>query len=149
MERSPRLHVSLLMPAQAMASPSRLVMHGGCLQNGYTGGPCPARDAWRLDLDTADAAQVGAIFHKWGPVECTAVQPGPVNSRKCRKGTRGLSSSRDIENRYDKRRYCAVCLPCPPACSVLSEVVVRVAHREAFSTTESMGSDKNPPSTQL
>lgn len=27
----------------------RIVMYGGCAQNGGTGGPCPARDAWTFD----------------------------------------------------------------------------------------------------
>ncbi|PNW84562.1 hypothetical protein CHLRE_03g149050v5 [Chlamydomonas reinhardtii] len=35
--------------SSTVMSDERIVMYGGCAQNGGTGGPCPARDAWTFD----------------------------------------------------------------------------------------------------
>ncbi|KAG2454844.1 hypothetical protein HYH02_000676 [Chlamydomonas schloesseri] len=35
--------------SSTVTSDEHLVMYGGCAQNGGTGGPCPARDAWTFD----------------------------------------------------------------------------------------------------
>mmetsp|Transcript_37108 Transcript_37108/g.82554 ORF Transcript_37108/g.82554 Transcript_37108/m.82554 type:complete len:617 (+) Transcript_37108:171-2021(+) len=36
-----------------LVRPSTLVIYGGCMQNGFTGGPCPGRDSWLLDFSPA------------------------------------------------------------------------------------------------
>ncbi|KAG2440090.1 hypothetical protein HXX76_004204 [Chlamydomonas incerta] len=35
--------------SSTVTSDERLILYGGCAQNGGTGGPCPARDAWAFD----------------------------------------------------------------------------------------------------
>ena len=48
-----------------MVSEDELLVHGGCLSGGFSGGPCPAADSWTFSYSNS----------KWHRVDATCVSP--------------------------------------------------------------------------
>lgn len=51
---NPNYPHSRCLHAGTMTKPDELVMYGGCLGGGSTGGPCPSKDNWKFDATKAE-----------------------------------------------------------------------------------------------
>ncbi len=51
--------------SSAMVSEDELLVHGGCLSGGFSGGPCPAADSWVFSYRSS----------KWHKVDATCISP--------------------------------------------------------------------------
>lgn len=51
--------------SSALISEKELLIHGGCLSGGFSGGPCPAGDSWVYSYSTS----------KWRRVDSSCVSP--------------------------------------------------------------------------
>jgi hypothetical protein len=51
--------------SSAMISPDELLIHGGCLSGGFTGGPCPSSDSWLFSFKK----------NKWEKIDSSCILP--------------------------------------------------------------------------
>lgn len=59
-----------MFASSAMISPDELIIYGGCLSGGMTGGPCPSSDSWIFSYQS----------NRWEKIDSTSISPRVYSS---------------------------------------------------------------------